>query len=93
MPSFYVTIKADVKGGVFVVEISEEEIVNLDNLADGLSEVRKYKSKHQKGEPKEKHASEKNNSSKEKLKGGVIAFFVLSLPKEDAEAFANAIGF
>ena len=28
-----------------MVEISEEEYVNLDNLADGLSEVHIYKSK------------------------------------------------
>lgn len=60
-----------------MVEISEEELVNLDNLADGLSEVRKYKSKPQKGDNKcvDKYEPPK----KEKIKGGVVAFFIFSL--------------
>ncbi len=37
-----------------MVEISEEEIVDLDHLADGLSEVRKYKSKDKTKKTKEK---------------------------------------
>ena len=60
-----------------MVEISEEELVNLDNLADGLSEVRKYKSKPQKGDNKGVDKSEP--PKKEKIKGGVVAFFIFSL--------------
>ena len=63
-----------------MVEISEEELVNLDNLADGLSEVRKYKSKPQKQKPKHTEPPQKNEpSEKEKLKGWVVAFFAFSL--------------
>lgn len=66
-----------------MVEISDEECVNLDNLADGLSEVRKYKSKQPKktgghvAPPSEKRVSK--NAKKPKLKKSVIAFFVFSL--------------
>lgn len=63
-----------------MVEITEEEVVNLDNLADGLSEVRKYKSKPQKGALKEDNTPRKSEPpEKEKLKGGVVAFFIFSL--------------
>lgn len=40
-----------------MVEISEEEIVDLDHLADGLSEVRKYKSKDKTKKVNEKHVA------------------------------------
>lgn len=63
-----------------MVEISEEELVNLDNLADGLSEVRKYKSKPQKEKGKHSGSAQKETSpQKQKLKGGVVAFFIFSL--------------
>ena len=63
-----------------MVEISEEELVNLDNLADGLSEVRKYKSKPQKEKGKHSGSAQKETPpQKQKLKGGVVAFFIFSL--------------
>lgn len=63
-----------------MVEISEEELVNLDNLADGLSEVRKYKSKAQKEKSKHSGSAQKEiPPQKQKLKGGVVAFFIFSL--------------
>ncbi len=63
-----------------MVEISEEELVNLDNLADGLSEVRKYKSKPQKEKSDNTETPQKKKpSEKEKLKGGVVAIFAFSL--------------
>lgn len=63
-----------------MVEITEEELVNLDNLADGLSEVRKYKSKPEKGKNKKSESLQKENpSDKGKLKGGVVAIFIFSL--------------
>ena len=66
-----------------MVEISEEEYVNLDNLADGLSEVHKYKSKPPKKEKKQPApppvAEDEQKTEKPKLKKSVIAFFVFSL--------------
>ena len=63
-----------------MVEITEEELVNLDNLADGLSEVRKYKSKPQKDKSKHKEQPQETApSEKQKLKGGVVAIFIFSL--------------
>lgn len=63
-----------------MVEISEEELVNLDNLADGLSEVRKYKSKPQKEKGKHSGSAQKETPPRnQKLKGGVVAFFIFSL--------------
>ncbi len=66
-----------------MVEISEEEYVNLDNLADGLSEVHKYKSKPPKKEKKQPVpppvADNEQKTEKPKLKKSVIAFFVFSL--------------
>lgn len=66
-----------------MVEISEEEYVNLDNLADGLSEVHKYKSKPPKKEKKQPApppvADDEQKTEKPKLKKSVIAFFVFSL--------------
>ena len=66
-----------------MVEISEEEYVNLDNLADGLSEVHKYKSKPPKKEKKQPApppvAEDEQKTEKPKLKNSVIAFFVFSL--------------
>ncbi len=66
-----------------MVEISEEEYVDLDNLADGLSEVHKYKSKPPKKEKKQPVpppvVGEEQEPEKPKLKKRVIAFFVFSL--------------
>lgn len=65
-----------------MVEISEEEYVNLDNLADGLSEVRKYKAKPPKKEKKPEPPPVKETESKEekiRLKKSVIAFFLFSI--------------
>ncbi len=66
-----------------MVEISEEEYVNLDNLADGLSEVRKYKSKPPKKQPKKAPAPppvlEGTQKEKPKVKIGAIAFLLFSL--------------
>ncbi len=65
-----------------MVEISEEEVVNLDNLADGLSEVHKYKSKPQKKEKNKKPAPPPMKPEEKetvKFKKGVIAFFIFSL--------------
>lgn len=66
-----------------MVEISEEEYVNLDNLADGLSEVHKYKSKPPKKEKKQPApppvADDEQKTEKTKFKKSVIAFFVFSL--------------
>lgn len=69
--------------GEHMVEISEEEYVDLDNLADGLSEVRKYKSKPPKGEKKHAAPPVKDKRGekppKQKVKKSVIALFVFSL--------------
>ena len=66
-----------------MVEISEEEYVNLDNLADGLSEVHKYKSKPPKKEKKQPAPppveDDGQKTEKTKFKKSVIAFFVFSL--------------
>ena len=66
-----------------MVEISEEEYVNLDNLADGLSEVHKYKSKPPKKEKKQPAPppveDDGQRTEKTKFKKSVIAFFVFSL--------------
>ena len=66
-----------------MVEISEEEVVNLDNLADGLSEVHKYKSKPPKKEKNTKPAPPPIKVTEDdetvKLKKSVVAFFVFSL--------------
>ena len=66
-----------------MVEISEEEYVNLDNLADGLSEVHKYKSKPPKKEKKQPAPppveDDGQKKEKTKFKKSVIAFFVFSL--------------
>ena len=66
-----------------MVEISEEEYVNLDNLADGLSEVHKYKSKPPKKEKKQPAPppveDDGQKTEKTKFKKSVIAFFVYSL--------------
>lgn len=63
-----------------MVDVTEEEVVNLDNLADGLSDVRKYKSKPQKDKSKHKEQPQETASSeKQKLKGGVVAFFIFAL--------------
>ncbi len=71
-----------------MVHIGDEEQVNLDNLADGLSEVRKYKSKPDKTKKKENKKERKTDKEPEdipitppkvKLKKSVIAFFLFSL--------------
>lgn len=63
-----------------MVEVTEEEVVNLDNLADGLSEVRKYKSKPQKEKNKRtEQPQETVPPEKQKLKGWVVAFFIFSI--------------
>lgn len=67
-----------------MVHIGDEEQVNLDNLADGLSEVRKYKSKPDKTKKKEKKKEHEPKDipitpQKVKLKKSVIAFFLFSL--------------
>ena len=63
-----------------MVEITEEEVVNLDNLADGMSEVRKYKSKPQKEKSKYKEKPQETAASeKQGIKGGVVAFFIFAL--------------
>ena len=40
-----------------MVEISEEELIDLDHLADGLSEVRKYKPKDKTKKANDKKAA------------------------------------
>lgn len=71
-----------------MVHIGEEENINLDNLADGLSEVRRYKQKPDKTEKKKKKEektpvtspiNEKEKPEKVKWKKSVIAFFIFSL--------------
>ena len=67
-----------------MVEISEEELVSLDNLADGLSEVRKYKSKQPK---KDKHKEpapppineEKVKKDKKRIKALPIMFLIFAV--------------
>ena len=66
-----------------MVEISEEEYVNLDNLADGLSEVHKDKPKHNKKEKKipapPPVKGDYTEDETPKLKKSVVAFFVFAL--------------
>lgn len=71
-----------------MVHIGEEENINLDNLADGLSEVRRYKQKPDKTEKKKKKEektpvtspiNETEKPEKVKWKKSVIAFFIFSL--------------
>lgn len=51
-----------------MVEISEEEIVDLDHLADGLSEVRKYKPKDKTKKAKDKKIAPPPITEEQKLK-------------------------
>ena len=65
-----------------MVEISEEELIDLDHLADGLSEVRKYKSKEKPKKDKEKKIAPPpvtEEQKKKKRKKGVKPWAVAIL--------------
>lgn len=65
-----------------MVEISEEELIDLDHLADGLSEVRKYKSKDKTKKAKDKKAAPPpitEEQEKKKRKKGVRPWSVMIL--------------
>ncbi|MBQ8182365.1 MAG: phosphodiester glycosidase family protein [Clostridia bacterium] len=67
-----------------MVEISEEELVSLDNLADGLSEVRKYKSKQPKKDKNKEPApppinEEKVKKDKKRIKALPIMFLIFAV--------------
>ena len=51
-----------------MVEISEEELIDLDHLADGLSEVRKYKSKDKTKKAKDKKTAPPPITEEQKAK-------------------------
>ena len=55
--------------GVFVIEKGEEEIVSLDNIADGMSEMRPDRKKDNKNNEKPQH----------KLKKSVVALLAFSI--------------
>lgn len=69
-----------------MVEISNEEIVDLDHLADGLSEVRKYKSKDKPKQQKSKKAApppitkeQKEKKSKKGVRPWSVAILVFAI--------------
>ncbi len=59
-----------------MVEIGEEEVVSLDNIADGMSEMHPQKKKDKKSVDKTKEEIEK---PKQKLKKGVVALLVFAI--------------
>lgn len=63
-----------------MVEIGEEEVVNLDNIADGMSEIRPDKKKDKKTENKNTDKnSEETEKPKQKLKKSVVALLVFAI--------------
>jgi len=63
-----------------VVEIGEEEVVSLDNIADGMSEMRPDKKKERKSENKQNTETEENQEKpKQKLKKSVVALLVFAI--------------
>ncbi len=60
-------------GGGFLVGKGEEEVVSLDNIADGMSEVRPDKKKHN------KNTNENGEEPKQKLKKSVLALLIFSI--------------
>ncbi len=56
-----------------MVEKGEEEVVSLDNIADGMSEMRPDKKKDN------KDVYKNSEKSKHKLKKGVVAFLIFSI--------------
>ena len=59
--------------GDFVVEKGEEEVVSLDNIADGMSEMRPDKKKDNKDN------DINSEKPKEKLKKSVVALLIFSI--------------
>lgn len=67
-------------GGGSVVEIGEEEVVSLDKIADGMSEMRPDKKKDKKPDNKQDSESDENTGKKKtKLKKSVIAVLIFSI--------------
>ncbi|MGN1315793.1 MAG: phosphodiester glycosidase family protein [Acutalibacteraceae bacterium] len=63
-----------------MVEIGEEEVVSLENIADGMSEMRPDKKKDKKQDnKKDSKADKKTKKEKTKLKKSVIAVLILSI--------------
>lgn len=63
-----------------MVEIGEEEVVSLENIADGMSEMRPDKKKDKKNDnKKESKADKKSKKEKTKLKKSVIAVLIFSI--------------
>lgn len=63
-----------------MVEIGEEEVVSLENIADGMSEMRPDKKKDKKNDnKKEPKADKKSKKEKTKLKKSVIAVLIFSI--------------
>lgn len=60
-------------GGGLLVGKGEEEVVSLDNIADGMSEVRPDKKKHN------KITNENAENTKQKLKKSVLALLIFSI--------------
>ena len=59
-----------------MVEIGNEEVVSLDNIADGMSEMRPNK---RKGNSSKNSNGEKGNKPKQKLKKSVVAVLAFSI--------------
>ncbi len=59
-----------------MVEIGEEEVVSLDNIADGMSEMRPNKKKEKKTDEKNEEFTEK---PKHKLKKSVVALLIFAI--------------
>ncbi len=63
-----------------MVEIGEEEVVNIDNIADGMSEMRPDKKKEKKSENKQnKETDENKEKPKQKLKKSVVALLIFAI--------------
>lgn len=69
-----------------MVEISEEEIIDLDHLADGLSEVRKYKPKEKAKKEKDKNTApppiteeQKNKKHKKGVRPWAVAILLFAM--------------